>query len=102
MGSARKQNEVTDLDEDEVHLGRNQIRVTGVVRERYVEFEYYGGDPCLCIELVMPLAAFHEFRTARDAGILEAAKDADDLYRKLCFGAGVIPLEPAKESNSAG
>lgn len=93
---------MTDLEYDDVHLGRNQVRVIGVLRERYVEFEFYGGDPCLCVELVMPLTAFHEFRVTTDAEVLNARKEACELYRKLCFCAGVAPLEPMEDVRPAG
>lgn len=37
------------------------VRVTGIRRRRFVEFEYMVGDPDLNVELIMPLPAFTEF-----------------------------------------
>lgn len=37
------------------------VRVTGVRREKFVEFEFSIGDADLTIELILPKAAFAEF-----------------------------------------
>lgn len=53
---------------------RRFVRVTGVSSRGFVEFEFSIGSPELCVELVLPPAAFEEFCAAQAAQRL----DADD------------------------
>lgn len=45
------------------------VRVTGIRRGRFIEFEYMVGDPDLCVELIMPIPAFAEFCERQNATI---------------------------------
>jgi phenol hydroxylase P0 protein len=49
-------------------------RVLGIRLGRFVEFEYFLDDGLLAVELIMPLAAFHEFCRAQNATILPSAE----------------------------
>lgn len=49
-------------------------RVLGIRLDRFVEFEYFLDDGLLAVELIMPLAAFHEFCLAQNATILPSAE----------------------------
>jgi phenol hydroxylase P0 protein len=40
---------------------RKFVRVTGINRRGFVEFEFSVGIPELCVELMLPRAAFEEF-----------------------------------------
>lgn len=53
------------------------IRVTGIRRGRFVEFDYSVGDRDLSVELIMPLAAFDEF-CRRDGTVVLPAADGVD------------------------
>ena len=37
------------------------VRITKVLHNRFVEFEYSIGDPTLCVELVLPFPEFEQF-----------------------------------------
>ncbi|MCR6628691.1 MAG: phenol hydroxylase subunit [Magnetospirillum sp.] len=62
------------------------VRVMGIRRERYVEFQYMVGDPDLCIELIMPFSAFSEFCERENAVI--------DDERGLLAGGHCAPSAP--------
>lgn len=47
-----------------------RVRVTGLRRDAYVEFEFSLGDDVLSVELILPFAAFAEFRAERQARVL--------------------------------
>lgn len=62
------------------------VRVTGIRRGRFVEFDYSVGDRDLSVELIMPLAAFDEFRRRPGTVTLPPAEGAAlpvaGLYRR--------------------
>lgn len=37
------------------------VRIKGIVRDKYVEFDFAIGDPTLFVELVLPISAFQDF-----------------------------------------
>jgi phenol/toluene 2-monooxygenase (NADH) P0/A0 len=41
--------------------GRKFVKVTGINTRGFVEFEFSVGQPELCVELMLPVAAFEEF-----------------------------------------
>lgn len=51
---------------------RRFVRVTGISSRGFVEFEFSIGSPELCVELVLPPAAFEEFCAAQAAERLDA------------------------------
>ncbi len=57
-------------------LGKAFVRVTGTRLGRFVEFEFSVNDADLTVELVLPFAAFDEFRAAQHATVLPTAPDA--------------------------
>lgn len=52
------------------------VRVTGMRRGRFVEFDYSVGDRELSVELIMPLAAFDEFCRREGVVVLPPADGA--------------------------
>ena len=50
---------------------RRYVRVCERRADGFVEFEFAIGDPALCVELMLPEAAFHEFCMANEAIVLE-------------------------------
>ncbi len=67
---------------------QHYVRITKVLRNRFVEFEYSIGDPTLCVELVLPFPEFEQFcrryETERLTPEQVAAVDFDRL--KWRFG----------------
>lgn len=56
---------------DEFDPRKRFVRVTGVSSRGFVEFEFSIGSPELCVELVLPAAAFEEFCAAQAAQRLD-------------------------------
>lgn len=52
------------------------VRITGIRRNRFVEFDYSVGDRDLSVELIMPFAAFDEFCRREGAVMLPPEGDA--------------------------
>jgi hypothetical protein len=63
------------------------VRVIGIRRRRFVEFEYMVGDPDLNVELIMPIPAFTEFCEQQKV-VLE---DKYDLLSAARDGTSVEP-----------
>lgn len=59
------------------------MRVTGVRRNRFVEFEFSIDDD-LTVEMIMPLAEFRIFRDERRATMLPMTEEAALAYLELC------------------
>lgn len=55
---------------------RRYVRVCDRRADGFVEFEFAIGDPALCVELMLPEAAFHEFCLANEAIVLEPLAEA--------------------------
>jgi phenol/toluene 2-monooxygenase (NADH) P0/A0 len=53
---------------------RRYVRVCEQRPDGFIEFEFAIGDPELCVELMLPEAAFHEFCLANEVIVLEAAE----------------------------
>lgn len=51
---------------------QHYVRVTNVLHNKFVEFEFSIGDPTLCVELVLPFQEFAEFRDRHNAQELTA------------------------------
>jgi phenol hydroxylase P0 protein len=51
---------------------RRYVRVCAHRPDGFVEFEFAIGDPVLCVELMLPEAAFHEFCLANEVITLES------------------------------
>ena len=63
---------------------RKYVRVCAQRDDGFVEFEFAIGDPALCVELMLPEAAFHEFCLANEVIVLEPAADsAGDWVQRL-------------------
>ena len=52
---------------------RRYVRVCEQRQDGFIEFEFAIGTPELCVELMLPEAAFHEFCLANEVIVLEPA-----------------------------
>lgn len=66
-----QQNEVRSVNEFDAT--RRYVRVCERRADGFIEFEFAIGDPALCVELMLPEPAFHEFCLANEVIILEPA-----------------------------
>ena len=69
--------------------GQRYVRVTNVVKEKYVEFEFSIEDPTIHVELVLPFAHFKKFCEDNDAKHLSPEQEAAVEYDKLKWRFGV-------------
>ncbi len=53
---------------------RRYVRVCERRPDGFIEFAFAIGDPALCVELMLPEAAFHEFCLANEVIMLEPAR----------------------------
>lgn len=53
---------------------RRYVRVCEQRPDGFIEFEFAIGDPEMCVELMLPEAAFHEFCLANAVIVLDPAK----------------------------
>lgn len=65
------------------------VRVTGIRRAKFVEFDFTVGDPNLTVGLVMPFDAFEEFCKLNGVEELPADKAAEVDFEKLKWRYGV-------------
>ena len=84
----------TDFTEADIPPGRNCVRVFGVKRDLFVEFDFIAGDPTLQVELVLPFPAFQEFCSINDVKALPVAEEAQESYERLCWRFGAKPGRP--------
>ena len=59
------------------------VRVTGVKRSQYIEFDYVYGDADLVVELVMPIEALRTFCAERNCEICAASSEAREALMRL-------------------
>ena len=59
-------------DHDDFNPHQRFVRVIGVNSQGFVEFEFAVGSPELCVELMLPPAAFEEFCLMQGAVRLDA------------------------------
>jgi phenol hydroxylase P0 protein len=52
---------------------RRYVRICEQRPDGFIEFEFAIGDPALCVELMLPEAAFHEFCLANAVIVLDPA-----------------------------
>lgn len=62
---------------------RRYVRVCRERPDGFVEFEFAIGDPELCVELMLPVNAFHEFCLANSVILLEPLNSAGDWVQRL-------------------
>ncbi len=67
---------------------QHYVRVTNVLRNRFVEFEYSIGDPSLCAELVLPFSEFEEFCARYDTKRLTPAQESAVDFDRLKWRYG--------------
>ncbi|PKO94155.1 MAG: phenol hydroxylase [Betaproteobacteria bacterium HGW-Betaproteobacteria-10] len=53
---------------------RRFVRVCEKRADGFIEFEFAIGDPALCVELLLPEVAFHEFCLANEVIVLDPAQ----------------------------
>ncbi len=59
-------------DKSRFDTDRKYVRVCAQRTDGMVEFEFAIGEPTLCVELMLPASAFHEFCLANNVILLEA------------------------------
>lgn len=68
--------------QDSFDVTRKFVRVMGTLPNGFVEFEFAIGEPDVCVELVMPQAAFDEFCRNNQVELIGACSppvaDTDD------------------------
>tara|TARA_R110001599_G_scaffold353880_1_gene601969 strand:- start:80505 stop:80777 length:273 start_codon:yes stop_codon:yes gene_type:complete len=69
--------------------GQRYVRVTKVLHDKYVEFEFAIGDPTINVELVLPFEHFRKFCEDNDAQHITAEQEAAVDYDKLKWRFGV-------------
>jgi len=69
--------------------GQRYVRVTKVLHDKYVEFEFAIGDPTINVELVLPFEHFRKFCEDNNAQHLSAEQEAAVDYDKLKWRSGV-------------
>lgn len=63
---------------------RKYVRVCNRRENGFVEFEFAIGDPALCVELMLPSAAFHEFCLANEVIMLDpVAEGSGDWVARM-------------------
>jgi phenol/toluene 2-monooxygenase (NADH) P0/A0 len=79
--------------------GQRYVRVTKVLRDKYVEFEFAIDDPTINVELVLPFEHFREFCEVNNAEHLSAEQEAAVEFDKLKWRFGVPGLTDEKSSS---
>jgi len=69
--------------------GQRYVRVTNVVNEKYVEFEFAIADPTINVELVLPFEHFKKFCETNQVKHLTPEQEAAVDYDKLKWRFGV-------------
>lgn len=59
-----------------VNEATRYVRITGVTRGGFVEFQFSIGDPTLYLEMILPKSAFDRFCAEQDAVHLSSAQAA--------------------------
>lgn len=63
---------------------RKYVRVCARREDGFVEFEFAIGDPALCVELMLPSLAFHEFCLANEVIMLDpVAEGSGDWVARM-------------------
>ena len=68
--------------------GQRYVRVTKVLHDKYVEFEFSIGDPTINVELVLPFEHFTKFCKDNDALQMTTEQEALVEYDKLKWRMG--------------
>lgn len=77
--------------------GQRYVRITKVLHDKYVEFEFSIGDPTINVELVLPFEHFRKFCKDNNAQHMNAEQEAAVDYDKLKWRFGV----PDNDENNA-
>ncbi len=64
-------------------LGERAVRVVGVRRARFVEFEFWLSRQDLSLQLVLPYPQFVEFCAEQGAAVLPPRSDAAQAFARL-------------------
>lgn len=74
---------------------RRYVRVCRPRPDGFIEFEFAIGDPALCVELMLPEPAFHEFCLANDVIVLDPDLAADGDWAARLNAASRRDIEDA-------
>lgn len=78
--------------------GQRYVRVTNVVNEKYVEFEFAIEDPTINVELVLPFEHFKTFCEMNETIHLTPEQQAAVEYDKLKWRFGVPGFDDESEN----
>ncbi|OUR87154.1 phenol hydroxylase [Cycloclasticus sp. 44_32_T64] len=79
--------------------GQRYVRVTKVVKEKYVEFEFSIEDPTIHVELVLPFEHFKKFCKTNDVKHLSPEQEAAVEYDKLKWRFGAPGFDEETEND---
>lgn len=79
MGSV----EQTGEGEGSFDTVRRFVRVCRERADGFIEFEFAIGEPQLCVELMLPAAAFREFCAANQVIVLEPHAESGDWVQRM-------------------
>jgi len=71
------------------------VRVCAQRPDGFIEFAFSIGDPALCVELMLPEAAFHEFCLTNKVIVLEPAKPGQGDWVARMNNASLQEIEDA-------
>lgn len=88
------------MEETALDLSRTYVRVLGLRRDRFVEFEFSVGDRDLTVELVLPIEEFRDFCRRERSILLPPDPAARSIFERLCGdGRTTGPDEPGPAEN---
>ena len=78
------------------------VRIKGIVRDAYVEFDFAIGDPTLFVELVLPITAFQDFCDKNQVKTLspEQCRQIDKEMEKWRYGEDTLAATNKKLTES--
>lgn len=64
----------------EVNANNRWVRIQRETENGFVEFEFFVADKDLCVELILPTAAFREFCASNRVRLLDAGSEPGPAY----------------------
>lgn len=80
--------------------GQRYVRVTNVLHDKYIEFEFAIGDPTINVELILPFEHFRKFCEKNNAKHLTVEQEAAVDYDKLKWRFGVPEYSDSDNDNN--
>lgn len=80
--------------------GCRYVRVTNILHEKYVEFEFAIDDPTIHVELVLPFEFFKKFCKQNNAVHLTPEQEAAVEYDKLKWRFGTPGFDDTEQNST--